>query len=136
MVLFVLALFAAAILVRDLWVIPDPTAIPRHFAILGGAWFGILLTIWLVWQINRYGRHWRHYEAVASLVIGASFIACGIAYWLHGSRWYGFVLAILGACQASEPIWKLRKRKSSAVKKEESRRFEPKNGKLEPGEGI
>jgi len=104
-----LAIFTAAIIVRDLWVIPNPTALPQHFAIF----LALVLLTALFALADRYGRRWRHYETASALARGALWLGGGIGVWaMRGGRWYGASLVILGLWELIERARIMAKRPS------------------------
>lgn len=103
----ILALFAIAILVRDLWMTPNPSALPRHFAILAG----FALATGIVALMEWYGRRWRHYNTISAFVRGTVWMAFGIGTWIQDGGWFGTPFVILGIWEIAEHAWILLKKR-------------------------
>jgi hypothetical protein len=98
---------AGAFVLRDLWIIPNSAALPRHLAVLVALTFLIGFLV----LMERYGRQWRHFGVFSAVARGTIWLAGGgltIAIYHQPGRWWGLPLILLGLWEIAEQFRKTR----------------------------
>jgi len=100
--------FALLFLIRDLWISPNPTLLPRDIAIAACIAVAAGLYHWLC-------GNWKHYDDANSIVGVVGYAWLGVWAFAIGSRVIAIVLAVLSGWEAFEMISRIAQRKSGSA---------------------